>query len=36
MALTVINCPRCAGLRWVCENHPDHPWDGKCCGGASA
>jgi hypothetical protein len=19
-------CRRCAGLQWVCENHPDRPW----------
>jgi len=36
------NCPICAGDGWVCENHPDKPWnggdgdcgDGKPCGGA--
>ena len=21
-----MSCPRCAGLEWVCENHPDRPW----------
>jgi hypothetical protein len=30
-------CERCGGEGWVCENHPDQPWnegDPKCCGGA--
>jgi hypothetical protein len=36
MATIVTLCPTCRGLRWVCENHPDHPWDGRCCGGAGA
>lgn len=30
-------CKICQGQLWVCENHPDVPWDdGKqeCCGGA--
>jgi hypothetical protein len=22
-------CIRCAGVRWVCENHPDRPWNVK-------
>jgi hypothetical protein len=28
-------CPTCKGQRWVCENHPDKPWeteDGCGCG----
>lgn len=32
-------CPTCKGEMWVCENHPDVPWDGgdqNCCGGAGA
>lgn len=20
-------CPRCQGLSWVCENHPEKAWD---------
>ena len=20
-------CPRCADVGWVCDNHPDKPWD---------
>jgi hypothetical protein len=31
-------CPRCDGCGWVCENHPDRPWQGQhaCeCGGDS-
>lgn len=35
-------CPICGGDGWVCENHPDKPWEGadvparfRCsCGGA--
>ena len=32
--VTFAHCPACAGERWVCEDHPDHPWgDGpECCG----
>lgn len=33
----------CLGARWVCEDHPDKPWDGASdapeachCGGAGA
>jgi hypothetical protein len=29
------NCPICLGIGWVCENHPDRPWDdeiGCTCG----
>ncbi|WP_036017752.1 hypothetical protein [Bradyrhizobium sp. WSM1743] len=30
-------CELCEGTHWVCENHPDRPWDGpKACGGAGA
>jgi hypothetical protein len=21
------DCPICSGVRWVCENHPDKPWN---------
>ena len=31
------NCKVCKGDGWVCENHPDVPWNGgtqQCCGGA--
>ena len=34
-------CEVCGGARWVCEDHPDKPWDGASdredachCGGA--
>jgi hypothetical protein len=33
----VMTCPQCANCGWVCENHPDRPWEGEeaCnCGGA--
>jgi hypothetical protein len=23
------DCPVCQGIGWVCENHPDKPWDGE-------
>ena len=32
-------CANCDDLGWVCENHPDRPWEGPraCnCGGAGA
>lgn len=32
-----LDCSVCHGARWVCENHPDRPWDtpdGCRCGGA--
>jgi hypothetical protein len=34
-------CPTCRGHQWVCENHPNQPWDvdadgASCCGGAGA
>ncbi len=26
-------CPRCDNCRWVCEAHPDKPWEGpRACG----
>jgi hypothetical protein len=25
----MIFCARCANERWVCEAHPDRPWDGE-------
>jgi hypothetical protein len=26
-------CARCDNCRWVCEAHPDRPWDGpRACG----
>lgn len=27
-------CTICGGSNWVCEEHPDKPWDGdrRCCG----
>jgi hypothetical protein len=31
-----MRCFRCDNKRWVCENHPDRPWEGvnACtCGG---
>jgi hypothetical protein len=34
-----MTCPRCDDTGWVCENHPDRPWEGEraCqCGGAGA
>jgi hypothetical protein len=28
-----VACSRCDGTHWVCENHPERPWDGpKACG----
>jgi hypothetical protein len=29
------SCPHCLGIGWVCENHPNRPWDdafGCTCG----
>jgi hypothetical protein len=26
-------CPRCAGERWICEQHPDRPWPHDDCAG---
>jgi hypothetical protein len=28
---TPAMCPRCLGSRWVCEQHPDQPWDHDGC-----
>ena len=33
------DCPHCQGRTWVCERHPDQPFehtleDGSMCGGA--
>lgn len=25
--MTNWKCPVCLGIGWVCENHPDLPWD---------
>jgi hypothetical protein len=27
--VTNPNCPICHGIGWVCENHPDKPWDSE-------
>lgn len=29
----LIKCENCQGLRWVCENHKDQPWDELLSGG---
>ncbi|WP_271604939.1 hypothetical protein [Bradyrhizobium sp. CCBAU 11434] len=34
-----VTCATCDGTGWVCENHPDRPWEGpraRGCGGAGA
>jgi hypothetical protein len=38
-----LKCTVCKDARWVCEDHPDKPWDGASdvpeachCGGAGA
>lgn len=34
-----MKCLAYEGTRWVCENHPDQPWDGPhacACGAAGA
>ncbi|QOZ69132.1 hypothetical protein WN72_24535 [Bradyrhizobium arachidis] len=34
-----MKCTTCADTGWVCENHPDRPWEGPqacSCGGAGA
>jgi len=34
-----MKCMVCEDVGWVCENHPDQPWDGPdacTCGGAGA
>ncbi|MCP2106688.1 hypothetical protein M2202_007532 [Bradyrhizobium japonicum] len=36
---TTTTCVSCDDLGWVCENHPDRPWDGPracSCGDAGA
>ena len=35
----VPTCIVCEDTGWVCENHPDQPWEGphaRACGGAGA
>ena len=35
----MADCSRCDDYRWVCENHPERPWEGPracACGGAGA
>jgi hypothetical protein len=34
--MTNPKCPNCHGIGWVCENHPDKPWDDEigCTWGA--
>jgi hypothetical protein len=35
--LTSFKCPQCEDTGWVCEDHPDTPWDGDhacSCGAA--
>jgi len=29
-----MNCLKCQDTGWVCENHPEKPFDFGCCGGA--
>jgi hypothetical protein len=29
-------CWRCDRCRWVCESHPDRPWEGKDASGCGA
>jgi hypothetical protein len=29
-------CPRCDGCRWVCEAHPERPWEGQAVCGCGA
>ncbi|SHH62922.1 hypothetical protein SAMN05443248_5464 [Bradyrhizobium erythrophlei] len=32
-----MKCSRCEDCGWVCENHPERPWEGEhacTCGGA--
>ena len=31
-----MRCPVCLGSGWVCEDHPDKPWEHEGCGGAGA
>jgi hypothetical protein len=31
--ISLMTCTRCDNTHWVCENHPDRPWEGpKACG----
>jgi hypothetical protein len=30
------HCERCDGCRWVCEAHPERPWEGPCACGCGA
>jgi hypothetical protein len=32
----LTDCPVCGGCLWVCEDHPDEPWEHDGCGGAGA
>jgi hypothetical protein len=34
--MSATACPVCLGARWVCEDHPDQPWEHDGCGGAGA
>jgi hypothetical protein len=29
-------CARCDGCRWVCEAHPERPWEGQTACGCGA
>ncbi len=31
----VLRCPLCRCVGWVCEKHPDQPWNSSCCEGAA-
>jgi hypothetical protein len=33
---SLSSCPICAGMGWVCEEHPDKPWEHDGCGAAGA
>jgi hypothetical protein len=30
------DCPRCLGSHWVCEAHPERPWEGEYACGCGA
>ena len=34
----MAKCANCDGQQWVCEDHPEVPWNGGdgCCGGAGS
>ena len=37
LAVAMATCPLCDDFGWVCENHPNRPWEGHhacTCGGA--